>query len=208
MLTSFNKMWYSQQGSSPPPASAYTVYHWKSATSIISCAWSRSLGRFSGTHSPHVCFITSSSGVIYGSRAGHSSELLISAENKRKSWLYYPDGVGLFTRQTDLIGELQQACITHIWSAFPDAINRPPCEEAITEQNWCVLNTKWYLLEHKFHYCQLLMLTDILFSWLILKRAPSLAWTPADMVLSGSECLVPSQSNTLLSSDVLFQLVK
>lgn len=91
-----------------------TAVHSKSATAIVSCAGSGSLGCFSGTDSLHVCFITSSSGVIYGSHTGHSSELFISAEDKRKSWLYYPEGVGLFTQQTGLIGQLQQACITHI----------------------------------------------------------------------------------------------
>lgn len=72
------------------------------------------MGCFSGMDSLHMRFITSSSGVIYGSLTGHSSELFISAEDKRKSWLYYSDGVGLFVQQTALIGQLQQACITHI----------------------------------------------------------------------------------------------
>lgn len=94
-----------------------------------------------------VCFVTSSSGVIYGSHTGHSCELFISGEDKRKSQLYYPDGVGLFTQQTGLIGELQQACITPIWSGFSEAINCPPCVQTNAAQIWCALNTKWYLCE-------------------------------------------------------------
>lgn len=84
------------------------------ATAIISCAFSGSLGCFSDTYLLHVCFIASSTGVIYGSHTDHSSELFVSAKDKRNSWLYYPDGVGLFTQQLGLIGQLQHACITHI----------------------------------------------------------------------------------------------
>lgn len=57
------------------------------------------LFQWSGTPPPHVCFVTSSSVVIYGSHRDHFSGLFISGEDKRKSWLYCPGGVGLFTQR-------------------------------------------------------------------------------------------------------------
>lgn len=53
-------------------------------------------------------------GEIYGSHTGHSSELFISARDKRKSWLYCPVTVGLFTQQPGLSERPHQAWITHI----------------------------------------------------------------------------------------------
>lgn len=91
---------------------------------------------------------------------GNSCELFISGEDKRKSQLYYPDGVSLFTQQTGLIGELLRACITHIWSAFSEAINCSPCVQTNPAQDWYVLNTKRYLSEHQFLLCLLPMLTS------------------------------------------------
>ena len=114
--------------------------------------------------SPRVCFITSSSGVIYGSRTGHSSERIISAEDKRKIMALLPrQSRSVYTAAGGLAGELQQACITQIWSAFPEAINCPSCVRTIIAQSRYVWNTKRYLPEHKFHYCLLLMLTDVFF---------------------------------------------
>lgn len=79
---------------------------------ITSCAWSGSLGCFRGTGSFHVCFIIPSSGVIHCSHTGHSSELFISAvDKKRKSWLYYPELVCLNSRQGSL-DSCKQGCVS------------------------------------------------------------------------------------------------
>lgn len=66
----------------------------------------------------HVCFITSSSVVIYGSRRDHFSGLFISPEDKRKSWVYYPDGVGLFTQQRASSGSCNIPASTYLICLF------------------------------------------------------------------------------------------
>lgn len=73
------------------------------------------------------------------------SELFISTEDKRKSWLYYPDRVGLFTQQTGLSCTGPASHRSDL--PFSEAINRPMC----AEHQQAVLNAKCYLLEHKFH---------------------------------------------------------
>lgn len=86
-----------------------TAVHWKSATAMItSCAWS--LGCFRGMGSFHVCFIIPSSGVIYGSHTGHSSELFISAEDKKENhgFITQTELACLHSRQASL-----DSCITH-----------------------------------------------------------------------------------------------
>lgn len=162
------------------------------ATALISCAQSGSLGCLSIKDLLCVRFVTSSPGVIYGSHTGHSCELFISGEDKGKSQLYYPDGVGLYTQQTGLTGELQQACITHIWSGFSEAMKCPPCVQTNAAQVWCALNTKWYLCEHNFYYCLLLMLISRHLTLLI----------HLEITLCFTYLL---RANTLLGSDVLFE---
>lgn len=73
------------------------------------------------------------------------SELFISTEDKRKSWLYYPGRVGLFTQQTGLSCTGPASHRSDL--PFSEAINRPMC----AEHQQAVLNAKCYLLEHKFH---------------------------------------------------------
>ncbi|CAB1419637.1 unnamed protein product [Pleuronectes platessa] len=65
----------------PPPHQQVHVRTVAPVTGSSSCSLS-----WAGVRavSPHVCFITSSSGLSYGSRTGHSSERIISAEDKRK----------------------------------------------------------------------------------------------------------------------------
>ena len=189
MLILYNKTWSSQL-CSDLPTSKSTCTQWHQWQAPRSCSLSLSpAGLRVGVWavSPHVCFITSSSGVIYGARTGHSSERIISAEDKRKIMALLPGRSRSVDTAAAGAGEPQQARITRIWSAFPEAINCPSCVRSIIAPSRSVWKTKRYLPEHKFHYCLLLMLTDV---WVFfsLKRKAAALFGPVRIRQCGVQC--------------------
>lgn len=106
-----------------------TAVHWKSASAMItSCAWSGSLGCFGAMDSFHVRFIISSSGVIYGPDTGPSSELFISAEDKKKimalllrqRWPVYTadEAQGQTASHTHSLFRGIKPCAAHHWTGL------------------------------------------------------------------------------------------
>lgn len=84
------------------------------------------------TH-PMCIFITSSSEVIYGSHTGHSSELFLSAEDKKKIMALLPRRRGSVYTAERLKRKLQQDCITDQISLFKGKLSR--VEEANVKQD-------------------------------------------------------------------------
>lgn len=82
MFIFFNKMWHFPHGSRLPPRWLHIQCTTQSETWLLLLSAALQVGLWAVL--PHVCFIASSSGLIYSSYTGHSSEWFISEEDKRK----------------------------------------------------------------------------------------------------------------------------